>query len=82
MITHEEARKNTLYLLGKYDGVFVKLNDYINLQEQLQAEHEALKKDVARYFELSMFSQQQLSKSQYEEYLALRGKLSKVGKKE
>ena len=45
MITHEEAKENTLYLHGKYDNAYKTLNDYITQQEQFA-------KDVARYFEL------------------------------
>ena len=46
MITHDEAKENTLYLHGKYDNAYKTLNDYITQQEQFA-------KDVARYFELN-----------------------------
>ena len=78
MITHEEAREKTLYLHGKYDEAYKTLNDYISQQEKLQAEHEALKKDVARFFELDGYYMDMIT----EEYSKLIDKLSKVGKEE
>lgn len=53
MITHEEARNILLYSRPIKDKR--KIFDYIDQQETLQAEHEALKKDFARFMELSFF---------------------------
>ena len=89
MITHEEARERTLYLHGKYDEAYKTLNNYISQQEKLQAEHEALKRDVARYFELIDSPMKNIHEtsleqklSEYDEFIALKEKLSKVGKEE
>ena len=76
MITHEEARERTLYLHGKYDEAYKTLNDYISQQEQLQAEHEALKRDIARYFELTKKMPAQ-SFEDYNEWNDLHDKLTK-----
>ena len=63
---------------------------YIKQQEQLQAEHEALKRDVARYFELDKqfyegffdeIDNEQLTLIE-QEVTNLFEKLSKVGKEE
>lgn len=74
MITHEEARIEAVSYNHEAIKVILK---YIKQQETLQAEHEALKKDVARYFDML---------ENYEgysnEFRALYEKLSKVGKEE
>ena len=54
MITSDKAMKE-LEKLADYYGNDIEdweIGIYIKQQEQLQAEHEALKRDVARYFEL------------------------------
>ena len=80
MITHEEAREKTLYLHGKYDEAYKTLNDYISQQEKLQAEHEALKKDVARF--MYLLSKENTTNKESFEVVTLGEKLSKVGKEE
>lgn len=46
LITHDEAKENTLYLHGKYGEAYKTLNDYITQQEQFELkakkEHELL----------------------------------------
>ena len=77
MITHEEARKelNHIYIYcdnlpRQYD-----LEAYITQQEDLQAEHEELKKDVARFFYLL----NNYEEHNNDEFTSLGDKLSKVG---
>lgn len=74
MITHKEARIASMLTTVEATRIMI---DYITQQEKLQAEHEALKKDVARYFDLL---------ENYEDYtnefIELGNKLSKVGKEE
>ena len=80
MITHEEARERTLYLHGKYDEAYKTLNDYISQQEKLQAEHEALKRDVVRF--MYLLSKENTTNKESFEVVTLGEKLSKVGKEE
>lgn len=93
MITSDEAKNIIELSFNEYITVLLKLGlsvklierwkedliAYISQQETLQAEHEALKKDVARYFELEKESFNPLKARAYVE---LYGKLIKVGKEE
>lgn len=100
MITHEEAKECISRLFDSYIyGDFIPfptrsdldtLSLYINQQEAIQAEHEALKCDVARYLELVTYEygeDWQTGKISLVEYRCLaleeeelKQKLSKVGK--
>lgn len=81
MITHDEARElaSKALLYGLEEGEHDKLVRYISQQEALEAEHEALKRDVARYFEI--YDCELKQGEWWNEYTALKEKLSKVGKK-
>lgn len=93
MITHEEARNKVKSNHNKFytEGEFTKdMLDYISQQEKQQAEHEALKRDVARYFELfelqsneAAFPTEYLfTDDDWRELYFLEEKLLKVGKEE
>ena len=65
------------------------LIDYLNKSKTTEKEHEALKRDIARYFELIDSPMKNIHEtsleqklSEYNEFLSLKEKLSKVGKKE
>lgn len=85
MTPKEQLDKLAVYLLAPKEEANVQL-DYNEIAlilsdvKQSLNEHEALKKDVARYFELFMNRKRTIHEST--EILDLFVKLSKVGKKE
>lgn len=86
MITYEDIKVVISLKVRCNKEVRKYLNDYITQQEKLQDEHEALKKDVARYLELQQkFENANFSfvkEQDKQEYFRLNQKLSKVGKEE
>lgn len=81
MITHEEAR-DVLVNEKMVWNISLFAADYISQQEKLQAEHEALKRDVARYFELRSLPDDKYTTEVSRECVRLELKLWKVGKEE
>ena len=80
MITHEEA-KHVVQVATSGLDMRDKLFDYISQQEKLQAELEALKRDVARYFELQTLDRV-ATHEETKEVCLLYGKFIKAGKEE
>lgn len=83
MITYEDIKVVISIKVRCNKEVRKYLNDYITQQETLQTEHEALKKDVARYFETRNRLKTILpNANDITEFWNLEDKLSKVGKEE
>lgn len=86
MITHEEAIK-IMQVLESDDAYYnerieehKKIAEYISQQENLQTEHEALKKDVARYFELSHNPKSNTNPNEIRPYIEWANELSELEK--
>ena len=88
MITHEEAREIALAMLPKQVGSissrnkvrnYFQLDLYFKQQQTKDKEHEELKRDVKRYFELE---ETDCDVPEVMEWRELKFKLSKVGAKD
>lgn len=91
MSNYDEAIKIVDKIYNKTDFTKEELQpliDYLNKSETTEKEHEALKKDVSRYFDLSkryleiMFDDDETANEIKVKLDDLYEKLSKVGKKE
>ena len=77
------AEKLTITQSLELSKMISTVRNYINDMEALETEHEALKRDIARYFEIDEKSHvDRLTVLEGQEKVELAIKLSKVGKEE